>query len=92
MTVFSWGIFVFSFSFFDEIDSGATNQGEIFSRLLLFLTLTLLLLLLLLMDVLALIRFWLLTDTLDAGKGNLDLLLTEDNDLVTGWLDAKAVS
>ena len=58
--------------------SDETSHGEIRSRSV-FLAL--------------LIRFWLLTEPL-VGKGNFDLLLdvTEDKDLVTGWLDAKDVS
>ena len=61
-----------------------TSQGEICSRslelLLVFLAL--------------LIRFWLFT-VLTTAMGNFDLLLlfvTEDNERVTGWLDAKEVS
>ena len=82
MTVFNWGILDFSFSFFVVMASVDTSQGEICSRsleLLVFLAL--------------LIRFWLLT-VLTTAMGNFDLLLlvTEDNERVTGWLDAKDVS
>ena len=82
MTVFNWGILDFSFSFFVVMASVDTSQGEICSRsleLLVFLAL--------------LIRFWLLT-VLTTAMGNFDLLLlvTEDNERVTGWLDAKEVS
>lgn len=80
MTVLSCGILLFSFSFLVEMASEETSHGEIRSRSL-FLAL--------------LIRFWLLTALMPllVGKGNLDLLLvTDDKDLVTGWLDAKDVS
>ena len=82
MTVFNCGILDFSFSFFVVMASVDTSQGEICSRsleLLVFLAL--------------LIRFWLLT-VLTTAMGNFDLLLlvTEDNERVTGWLDAKDVS
>ena len=84
MTVFNCGILDFSFSFFVVMASVDTSQGEICSRslelLLVFLAL--------------LIRFWLFT-VLTTAMGNFDLLLlfvTEDNERVTGWLDAKEVS
>ena len=86
MTVLSWGILLFSFSFLVLIASEETNQGEILSRSVV---------------IWLLMRFWLFTEErlqfTEEGWGIFDLLLftvevTDDKDRVTGWFDAKEVS